>query len=74
MAIANIEEVILNNWGEITTRRFDGEFALIRCLREYLQMLAPGKDVQAPPLSAYCFTANRASSTAQRVETLFAGY
>ena len=72
MAIANIEEVILNNWGEITTRRFDGEFALIRCLREYLQVLPPGKDVQAPPLSAYCFTANRASSTAQRVETLFA--
>lgn len=71
MAIANIEEVILNNWGEVTTRRFDGEFALIRCLREYLQMLPPGKDVQPPPLDAYCFTANRASSTAGRVEKLF---
>jgi adenylate cyclase class 1 len=71
MAIANIEEVILNNWGEVTTRRFDGEFALIRCLREYLQMLPPGKDIQAPPLEAYCFTANRASSTASRVQQLF---
>lgn len=70
MAIANIEEVILNNWGEITTRRFDGEFALIRCLREYLQTLPPGKDVQPPPLQTYCFTANRASSTASRVEKL----
>lgn len=72
MAIANIEEVILNSWGEITTRRFDGEFALIRCLREYLQMLPPGKDVQTPPLETYCFTANRASDTAIRVESLFA--
>ncbi len=71
MAIDNIEEVILNSWGEITTRRFDGEYALIRCLREYLQMLPPGKDVQPPPLDTYCFTANRSSGTANRVEKLF---
>ncbi len=69
--VLNIEQVLVNSWGEVSSRRYDGEHALIRCLRDYLQMLPPGSNRALPELDIRCFCPTRATAIASRVEELF---
>ncbi|MCR8922506.1 class I adenylate cyclase [Dasania sp. GY-MA-18] len=69
--VLNIEQVLVNSWGELITRRYDGESALLRCLRDYLQMIPPGSNKALPTLEIHCFCASRAAAISHRVEELF---
>ena len=69
--VLNVEQVLVNSWGEVSSRRYDGEHALIRCLSDYLQMLPPGSSSALPQLDIRCFCLTRASAIKSRVEELF---
>jgi adenylate cyclase class 1 len=69
--VLNVEQILVNSWGEVSTRRYDGEQALIRCLHDYLQMIPPASNVSLPKLEVRCFCPTRAKAIAMRVEELF---
>ncbi|WP_019528457.1 class I adenylate cyclase [Dasania marina] len=69
--VLNIEQVLVNSWGELITQRYDGESALLRCLRDYLQMIPPGAGKALPHIEIHCYCASRASAISNRVEELF---
>ncbi|WP_407313490.1 class I adenylate cyclase [Pseudomonas sp. nanlin1] len=66
--ILTLDQVMLNSWNELQVCRFDGPYALLDCLRAYLQNLP--REQPAPRLSVRCFCHNRAPAIAQRVEAL----
>jgi adenylate cyclase class 1 len=68
--VLGMDLVLLNSWGEVTTRSYRGPFALIQCLRDYLQQL-PATHHPAPPrLEVHCFCPTRAHAIAARVREL----
>jgi adenylate cyclase class 1 len=69
--VLSVEQILLNSWGEVSSRHYDGQHALIRCLRDYLQMLPPGSGNALPELDIRCFCPTRATAIALRVEELF---
>ncbi|MFT5578029.1 MAG: adenylate cyclase class 1 [Paraglaciecola psychrophila] len=69
--VLNLEQVVANSWGELSTRSYRGEQALLLCLRDYLQMLPPGHRPQLPAINIHCFSPTRAQAIAARVEQLF---
>jgi adenylate cyclase class 1 len=69
--VVNIEQVLVNSWGEVSSRRYDGDYALVRCLRDYLQMLPPQTKPSLPSLHIHCFCPTRAHAIVQRMEELF---
>ncbi len=69
--VLGVDQVLLNSWGEVSTRSYGGPFALIQCLRDYLQMLPPERHPGLPRLDIRCFCPARAGAIASRVEQLF---
>ncbi|QCI15195.1 class I adenylate cyclase [Pseudomonas putida] len=67
--VLTVDQVTLNSWNEVLVQRFDGEHALLRCLRDYLNSL--GQRSHRPRLRVRCFCHNRAQAITQRVEDLF---
>ncbi|MGN8344819.1 class I adenylate cyclase [Pseudomonas sp. SMV71] len=67
--VLTLDRVTLNSWNEVLVNRFDGEHALLDCLRDYLNDL-PGTQRQ-PRLRVRCFCHNRAQFIARRVEEVF---
>ncbi|MBV6289506.1 class I adenylate cyclase [Pseudomonas aegrilactucae] len=68
--VLTLDQVTLNSWNEVQVHRYDGEHALMRSLRDYLNAL--DRKGHTPTLSVRCFCHNRAQAIAQRVEALFA--
>jgi adenylate cyclase class 1 len=66
-----VEQVIVNSWGDVSTRSYRGPFALLQCLRDYLQLLPPQQHPGLPILDIRCFCPTRAVAIAARVEQLF---
>ncbi|HSB96593.1 MAG TPA: class I adenylate cyclase, partial [Spongiibacteraceae bacterium] len=66
-----VEQIIVNSWGEVSTRSYRGPFALLQCLRDYLQLLPPQQHPGLPALDIRCFCPTRALAIATRVEQLF---
>jgi adenylate cyclase class 1 len=69
--VLGVDQVLQNSWGEVSTRSYGGPFALIQCLRDYLQMLPPERHPGLPQLDIRCFCPTRAAAIAARVEELF---
>jgi adenylate cyclase class 1 len=69
--ILNIEQLSLNSWGEITCARFEGNEALLRCVKDYIEGNPPDNKSALPRLDIRCFCPSRASAISQRVEELF---
>jgi adenylate cyclase class 1 len=67
----NVEQVLVNSWGEVSTLSFEGDQALMRCLKNYLQLLPPGSSGSLPLLDIRCFCPTRPKAIADRVEELF---
>jgi adenylate cyclase class 1 len=67
--VLTLDQVTLNSWNEMLVSRFDGPFALLDCLRGFLDSLPAGR--ARPDLRVRCFCRNRAPAIAQRVEELF---
>ncbi|MDD0976674.1 class I adenylate cyclase [Pseudomonas fontis] len=67
--VLTLDQVTLNSWNEVQVQRYDGEHALLRCVRDYLNNL--GKGAHRPRLRVRCFCHNRAQAIAQRVEEVF---
>jgi len=68
--VLTLDQVTLNSWSEVLVQRYDGEHALLRCLRDYLNSL--GQRGHRPRLRVRCFCHNRAQAIEQRVEDIFA--
>jgi adenylate cyclase, class 1 len=66
-----VDQITVNSWGEVSTRSYNGPFALLQCLRDYLQLLPPQKHPGLPTLDIRCFCPTRAGAIASRVEQLF---
>ncbi|SFW39291.1 adenylate cyclase, class 1 [Pseudomonas sp. NFACC09-4] len=64
--VLTLDQVMLNSWNEVLVNRFDGEHALLDCLRDYLNDLPSGP--RQPRLQVRCFCHNRAQFIARRVE------
>jgi adenylate cyclase class 1 len=69
--VLGVDVIVLNSWGEVTTRSYRGGFALLQCLRDYLSMLPPHQHPGLPTLQIQCFCPTRAAAITQRVEQLF---
>ncbi|MCW2269095.1 Adenylate cyclase [compost metagenome] len=67
--VLTLDQVTLNSWNEVQVQRYDGEHALMRCLRDYLNSL--DNTAHRPLLRVRCFCHNRAQAIAQRVEEVF---
>ena len=67
--VLTLDQVTLNSWNEVLVQRYDGEHALMRCLRDFLN--SRGSRTPRPRLTVRCFCHNRAQAIAQRVEELF---
>ncbi|MFK8329083.1 class I adenylate cyclase [Pseudomonas sp. BJa5] len=68
--VLTLDQVTLNSWNEVQVQRYDGEHALLYCLRDYLNSLGSG--AHRPRLQVRCFCHNRAQAIALRVEEVFA--
>ncbi|HET8710605.1 MAG TPA: class I adenylate cyclase, partial [Spongiibacteraceae bacterium] len=66
-----VDQVMVNSWGDVSTRSYRGPFALLQCLRDYMQMLPPQQHPGLPNLDIHCFCPTRANAIATRVEQLF---
>lgn len=71
--VLTLDQVTLNSWNEVQVLRYDGEHALLRCLRDYLNSLdhSPVEAPHRPRLRVRSFCHNRALAIAQRVEEVF---
>lgn len=67
--VLTLDQVTLNTWNEMFTARYDTEYALFDCLRDYLNTLPANREL--PNLTVRCFCHNRAPTIAQRVEEIF---
>lgn len=67
--VLTFDQITLNSWNEVLVQRYDGEHALMRCLRDFLN--SQGPRTQRPRLRVRCFCHNRAQAIAQRVEDIF---
>ncbi|MBM3104921.1 class I adenylate cyclase [Pseudomonas sp. V1] len=67
--VLTLDQVTLNSWNEVQVHRYDGEHALLRCLRDYLN--GSGDSSHQPRLRVHCFCHNRAQAIALRVEEVF---
>ncbi|MBA1202202.1 class I adenylate cyclase [Pseudomonas capeferrum] len=67
--VLTLDLVTLNSWNEVLVQRYDGEHALMRCLRDFLNGL--GQRGHRPRLRVHCFSHNRAQAISQRVDSLF---
>lgn len=68
--VLTLDQVTVNSWNEVLVQRFDGEHALVRCLRDFLNSL--GTRSHRPRVSVRCYCHNRAPAISQRVEDIFA--
>ncbi|MEG0246685.1 MAG: class I adenylate cyclase [Pseudomonas sp.] len=68
--VLTLDQVTLNSWNEVLVQRYDGDHALLRCLRDFLNSL--GQRGHRPQLRVRCFCHNRAQAIEQRVEDIFA--
>ena len=66
-----VDQVTLNSWGDVSTRSYRGPFALLQCLRDYMQLLPPQQHPGLPNLDIQCFCPARANAIATRVEQFF---
>src|SRR5690606_5032727 len=66
--VLTVDQVSLNSWSELTVSRYDGEDALLDCLRDLLNSLPA--DGPRPQLQVRCFCRNRAQAIAERVDEL----
>jgi adenylate cyclase class 1 len=64
--VLTLDQVTLNSWNEVLVNRFDGEHALLDCLRDYLNALPTAQ--RQPRVQVRCFCHNRAQFIARRVE------
>ncbi len=71
--VLTLDQITLNSWNEVQVLRYDGEHALLRCLRDYLNSLdtTPTEAPHRPALRVRSFCHNRAIAIAQRVEDVF---
>lgn len=71
--VLTLDQVILNSWNEVQVLRYEGEHALLRCVRDYLNSLDNGTvdGPHRPKLRVRSFCHNRAMAIAQRVEEVF---
>ena len=69
--VLNVEQILVNSWGEVSTFSYDGDQALMRCLKNYLHMLPPGSNQALPELTIRCFCPTRPKAISGRVEELF---
>ena len=69
--VVNIETLCFNSWGEMIASRYQGPDALVRCIREYLQM-TPRDDSQPflPGIDIHSFCQTRATAIVARVSEL----
>ncbi|MDH0646542.1 class I adenylate cyclase [Pseudomonas sp. GD03858] len=67
--VLTLDQITLNSWNEVLVQRYDGEHALVRCLRDHLNAL--GQRSQRPRVRVRCFCHNRAQAIGQRVEEIF---
>lgn len=67
--VLTLDQVTLNSWNEVLVQRYDGEHALLRCLRDFLNSL--GQRSHRPQVRVRCFCHNRAQAISQRVEGIF---
>jgi adenylate cyclase class 1 len=67
--VLTLDQVTRNSWNEVLVQRYDGEHALLRCLRDFLNSL--GQRSQRPQVKVRCFCHNRAQAISQRVEEIF---
>ncbi|MGN8258970.1 class I adenylate cyclase [Pseudomonas sp. SMSB3] len=66
--VLTVDQVTRNSWNEVLVQRYDGEHALLRCLRELLNSLVHSS--HRPRVQVRCFCHNRAQAIAQRVEEI----
>jgi len=66
-----VDQITVNSWGEVSTRSYNGPFALLQCVRDYMQALPPRKHPGLPELDIRCFCPTRAGAIAARVRQLF---
>ncbi len=70
--VLTLDQVTLNSWNEVQVLRYEGEHALLRCVRDYLNSLDSSVDgAHRPKLRVRSFCHNRAMAIAQRVEEVF---
>ncbi|WP_449430612.1 class I adenylate cyclase [Pseudomonas putida] len=67
--VLTLDQVTLNSWNEVLVQRYEGEHALVRCLRDFLNSL--GQRSHRPRIRVRCFCHNRAPAISQRVEEIF---
>ena len=67
--VLTLDQITLNSWNEVLVQRYDGEHALLRCLRDFLNSL--GQRSHRPRVRVRCFCHNRAQAISQRVEDIF---
>lgn len=68
--VLTLDQVTLNSWNEVLVQRYDGEHALLRCVRDFLN--SPSQRRHQPRLTVRCFCHHRAQAISQRVEEVFA--
>ena len=66
-----VDQVMVNSWGDVSTRSYRGPFALLQCVRDYMQLLPPQQQPGLPTLDIHCFCPTRATAIAMRVEQFF---
>ncbi|QWA28451.1 class I adenylate cyclase [Pseudomonas sp. RC3H12] len=67
--VLTLDQITLNSWNEVLVQRYDGEHALARCLRDFLNSL--GQRSHRPRVRVRCYCHNRAQAISQRVEEIF---
>lgn len=66
--VLTLDQVVLNSWNELQVSRYDGQDALLDCLRDLLNSLPVGGP--HPRVVVRCYCRNRAQPIAERVEEL----
>lgn len=67
--VLTLDQVTLNSWNEVLVQRYEGEHALVRCLRDFLN--SPVLRGHRPRVRVRCFCPSRAQAISQRVEEIF---
>ncbi len=67
--VLTVDQVTISSWNEVLVHRYDGEHALMRCLRDFINL--PKQASGWPNVRAHCFAQHRAQAISQRVAELF---
>ena len=69
--LSHCEQLIINSWGDVYTRKYSGNMGLLQCLCDWTHSVPLGSGEKPPPISAFGHGTGDSTYMAQRIDQVY---